>query len=111
MDLARTIYFQGPKIFGFWNGIEPHDACSELTKVSSSVWIAQQKACSDLLNREFVAYGIGVSVVLGLLGTWKLANYLVWSSYLRQLKSIVPECQTCLIESAIDGYTKKIKAK
>lgn len=108
MDIARKIYFEGPRIFGFWNGIEPHDACSELTKVSSSVWISQRKACDDLLNREFVAYGIGFGVVAGLVIAWKATNYWIWSSYLRQLKSIVPECQ-CSIESATDGCKKKLK--
>jgi len=106
LEIFRKIYFQGPKLFGFWNGVESSDACSELTKVPSTVWVQQHQACSDLLNKEFVAYGIGAALITGVLVTWKLTNYCIWSSYLRQLKSSVP-CQTCLIESAIDGYKKK----
>jgi len=104
-EIARQIYFRGPKLLGFWNGIQSQDACSELTKVPSSVWVAQHEACADLLDREFVAYGIGFGLALGLFFTYKLTNFCIWSSYLRQIKSIVP-CQ-CSIESATDGCKKK----
>jgi hypothetical protein len=100
-EVARQIYFRGPKLFGFWNGIQSQDACSELTKVPSSVWVAQTQACSDLLDREFVAYGIGFALAAGLFFTYKLTNFCIWSSYLRQIKSIVPcQCSTAFVQDA-----------
>jgi hypothetical protein len=39
--VAEYIYFNGPSRFGFWNGIDKEEACAELTRVPSTVWMKQ----------------------------------------------------------------------
>lgn len=77
MNLFQYIYFHGPKKFGFWNGIDSVDACSEITKVPSKVWSQQLEACNDLLMRDYEAYMIGVGLVTSGLFLWKLTDFLM----------------------------------
>ena len=54
-----------------WHGISQSEMCATLTRVPSDVWHKQPDACKDLLDRDFVAGSIGVSIVGAALLIWK----------------------------------------
>ncbi len=82
-------YFNGPSRLGLWNGVAHADACSELTRVPSSVWVQQQAACDELLHRDFRAFLIGCSLIGSAVVAWKALDACVWSCALRRLQRAV----------------------
>lgn len=87
-EFGEYIYFNGPSKLGFWNGISKSEACAELTRVPSDVWIKQSQACEDLLFRDFQAYCIGAGIVTGGIFLWKGLDALIWSCTLRKFVHI-----------------------
>ncbi len=83
------VYFNGPSKMGFWNGREIEEACSELTRVPASVWLAQKEACESLLMKDFRAFCIGCGLVGGCLTVWKCMDVLAWRAILSPLKKSV----------------------
>jgi hypothetical protein len=79
LQVAEYIYFNGPSRFGFWNGIAKEEACAELTRVPSTVWIRQYDACSELLSKDFRAFCIGAGLVSGAVILWKSLDALIWT--------------------------------
>lgn len=65
----RILFFDGPAFLGGWEGMQKHDICSQTTKTDSSIWIAQQEACEEMVEKLFTAYKIGIAmpVYIGLL--------------------------------------------
>lgn len=83
------IYYNGPSWFGMWHGVPQSEICSQLTRVPADIWKQQAQACTDLLDRDFVAFSIGASIVAGLAMLWKAADAILVCTLLRRQQSIV----------------------
>jgi hypothetical protein len=56
------VFTEGPGWLGGWNGIPEHDICAACTKTDSSMWIKASEECSNLIQRLFVSWKIGIYV-------------------------------------------------
>ena len=78
------IYFNGPARLGFWNGKDPQDACSEITRVPAEVWKIQHEACRALLGKDFTAFCIGLGLCASAITLYKYSEVLVWRAILHR---------------------------
>jgi len=76
----RTLYFKGPSVhgYGFWGGVDPADACAQLTGVSALVWDLQTAACHDLLERNFFSFSTVVMSGLYVWLVYKIVQHLAF---------------------------------
>lgn len=79
----KGLYFHGPTLggYGFWGGVNPADACAQLTGISATVWLdspTQALQCDALLDRKFTSFAwtIMISTYLWLL--YKLVSHIVY---------------------------------
>ncbi len=56
------VFLEGPNWLGGWNGIPEHDICAACTKTDSGMWIKQRAECTNLINRLFMSWKIGIYV-------------------------------------------------
>lgn len=56
----REIYFKGPNLkgLGFWEGKENTVICSELTSVSEQVWLENQFACDEIVDKNYESFKV-----------------------------------------------------
>ena len=47
------LYLNGPKVFGFWQGLTSDHICASFTGVPSSHWIQNQNECDILITKSF----------------------------------------------------------
>jgi hypothetical protein len=87
--LTRFIYYNGPATLGMWQGIGEPEMCAKLTRVPSDVWQKQSEACSSLLDRDFVAFGIGAGLCVSGLLAWKLLDLCILRMMLAPSKIII----------------------
>ena len=82
----KYVYFNGPRVMGFWHGKDAADACSELTRVPATVWHQQEAACDALLSKDFTAFCIGLGLVVGGVTAWRLMDICAWRAILGPYK-------------------------
>ena len=80
----RFVYFHGPARLGFWNGKDPQDACSEITRVPAEVWKVQHEACTALLGKDFTAFCIAMGMGVSFLALYKYSEVLMWRAILHK---------------------------
>lgn len=53
------LYMKGPRMLGFWEGLEEEAICSQLTNVRSTFWSRSEDnmtQCRETLERHFWSY-------------------------------------------------------
>lgn len=77
----RHLYFGGPSLggWGFWEGLGGPEMCSGLTGVPAKHWEGPGVTeCDALLERKFVAFGIGVgALVFGVVAFQYLTRWIL----------------------------------
>ncbi len=53
----RRLYMEGPEISGIggWGGKPNSQICSVMTDTAEKIWVQQNEACEDLIERRFAA--------------------------------------------------------
>ena len=90
IDPLRTLYFSGPALFGFYNGLADEDICASMTKVPSDHWAQNTDQCDLLLDRNFYSFQVLIQSVV----YFGLLAYLVFILILRYciVRPVVREC-------------------
>ncbi len=64
---AKMLYFNGPAVFGFWEGKGPAEICERLTTIESSFWghgHITASECLNLIQRKYQAFLLVVYFLL-----------------------------------------------
>jgi len=76
MKPLRNIYFNGPSLFGFWEGKESTDICAAITGVSATFWVSNTEECNHVLAQKIQAFVTGGVFLLYLLFIYHLLSYI-----------------------------------
>lgn len=113
----RLLYFDGPAWsgWGFWEGRAPDDVCAELTHVDGSHWRGTEQgrmACTDLLERKFAAFVVGVAAVACVaLAAQACSHFLTYHSTTKPLAEAIREIRERKKNNLIErrGKLRRIK--
>jgi hypothetical protein len=101
----RQLYLEGPALqdWGFWEGKDFVDICAQLTGVSAKMWETNFGACSNLIERKFRAFVLGVYTVFYVIVLYKLAEvmywrHIIWKPALQEFKEQIKDTTTTTIQ-------------
>lgn len=53
VEPLRTLYLNGPQMFGFWNGRTMLQICAELTNQPELFWQSHESECASIVGKKF----------------------------------------------------------
>lgn len=83
------LYLWGPAVggWGFWNGIETHDICTQKTTIAAEFWKDHPEECIELIGKHFYSIVITIQTIVYFI-------ILTWISKL-VINVILLLCQSC----------------
>eukprot|EP00899_Mesostigma_viride_P000902 jgi/Mesvir1/10812/Mv21208-RA.1 len=63
----RELFLRGPHLFGslgFWQNMDKHDICAEMTTTSSELWQRSPQYCEQVIDNRFESLHVLMKTVL-----------------------------------------------